>query len=322
MTAGAGAMPPRGYRHLSVREDVYVRLEEFARSRGLASPADAIPLLLEYADIHSRLDSLLQASMRDLLQTCTASQQAGAGQARAPNSTQQAGDTQQQGPKPRRSAWNILEQQGIVCASTMKARDPDRVIDVLRDNGAVVIVSESDRCAVYPDTWSSFVESLARINSPDEREALGRLKGKAKQLFKMLRAAGAVYYDSRTRTWVIDTSAIERGESPGLGEAGEEKAGGKHVVRVPVEEAGDPERYMAEMEKKGWLCNEAARQVVCVWRETLEQAVVDLNSGGAGTKDMEKALAGDGVKLEVAKAAHEAGLLWYSLQEKRWKATL
>jgi len=166
------------------------------------------------------------------------------------------------------------------------------------------------------------VESLARINSPDEREVLGRLKGKAKQLFKMLRAAGAVYYDSRTRTWVIDTSAVERGESPGLGEAGEEKAGGKHVVRVPVEEAGDPERYMAEMERRGWLCNEAARQVVCVWRETLEQAVVDLNSAGAGARDMEKALAGDGVKLEVAKTAHEAGLLWYNSREKRWKAAL
>jgi hypothetical protein len=167
------------------------------------------------------------------------------------------------------------------------------------------------------------VETLSKVGSPDEREALGRLKGKAKQLFKMLRAAGAVYYDSRARTWVIDTSVIERGESPGPGEAGEEKAGGKHVVRVPVEEAGgDPERYMAEMERRGWLCNEAARQVICVWREILEQAVVDLNSSGAGARDMERVLAGDSVKLEVAKAAYEAGLLWHSSQEKRWKAAL
>jgi hypothetical protein len=37
---------------------------------------------------------------------------------------------------------------------------------------------------------------------------------------------------------------------------------------------------------------------------------------------MEKALAGDSAKLEVAKAAYEAGLLWYSSQEKRWKAAL
>jgi hypothetical protein len=37
---------------------------------------------------------------------------------------------------------------------------------------------------------------------------------------------------------------------------------------------------------------------------------------------MERALAGDSVKLEVAKVAYEAGLLWYSSQEKKWKAAL
>jgi hypothetical protein len=204
----------------------------------------------------------------------------------------------------------------------MKARDPDRIINILRDGGAVVIASESDRCAVYPDTWMSLVEALSKAGSPDEREALGRLKGGAKHLFKMLRAAGAVYYDSKTRAWVIDTSIIEKGESPGLGEAGEEKAESKHVVRVSTEEAGDPEKYVAEMERKGWLCNETAKQVICVWRETLEQIIVDLNSAGAGARDMERVLAGDSVKLEVAKAAYEAGLLWYGSREKRWKAAL
>ena len=323
MTAEAGAMPPRGYRHLSVREDVYARLEEFARSRGLASPADAIPLLLEYADIYSRLEHLLQASMRGLLQACTAQQQAGAGQARAPNSAQQASEAHQQAQRPRRTSWDILKEQQVVCASTMKARDPHRIIDVLRDSGAVVIASENDRCAVYPDTWASFVETLSKVSSPDEREVLGKLKGKAKQLFKMLRAAGAVYYDSKARRWAVDPSVVEEaGRAPGLSVAGGGAGAGGHVLRVPVEEAGDPERYMAEMEKKGWICNEAAKQVICVWRETLEQAVVDLNGAGAGARDLEKVLAGDSVKLEAAKAAYEAGLLWYSSQERRWKAAL
>jgi hypothetical protein len=316
-------MPPRGYRHLSVREDVYVRLEEFARNRGLASPADAIPVLLEYADIHSKLEHLLQASVRDLLQACATPPQTGASQAKVPNSAQQAGGTSQQGPKPRKTAWDILREQEIVCASTMKARDPDKIINILRDSGAVVIASENDRCAVYPDTWMSFVEALAKAGSPDEREVAGRLRGRAKQLFKMLRAAGAVHYDSKTKTWVVDPSVVEEaGRAPGLaGTGGEEEAGG-HVLRIPVEEAGDPERYMAEMERKGWLCNEVARQVVCVWREALEQAIVDLNSSGAGARDMERVLAGDSVKLEAARAAYEAGLLWYSSQEKRWKAAL
>jgi hypothetical protein len=264
-------------------------------------------------DTLNRLVSLLEARQHTAGNPSTASRE-------PPGDTASQGS---QGQKPRRTSWNILEEQGVVCASTMKARDPHRVIDVLRDSGAVVIVSESDRCAVYPDTWASFVETLSKVSSPDEREALGKLKGKAKQLFRMLRATGAVYYDSKARRWVVDPGVVEEaGRAPGLAGAGEEAEAGGHVLRIPVEEAGDPERYMAEMERRGWLCNEAARQVICVWREVLEQAVVDLNSSDAGAKDMERALAGDSAKLEVAKAAYEAGLLWHSSQEKRWKAAL
>jgi hypothetical protein len=232
--------------------------------------------------------------------------------------------TADQSSKSKRTAWDVLREQEIACVSNMKGvRDPEKIVESLKEKGAVILVSENDRCAVYPDTWMSFVESLAKVSSPDEREVLGRLKGKAKQLFRMLRAAGAVHYESKTRRWVVDPSVVEEaGRAPGPAGGGGEAVGAGHVLRIPVEEAGDPERYVAEMERRGWLCNEVARQVICVWRETLEQAVVDLNSAGAGAKDMEKALAGDGMKLEVAKAAHEAGLLWYSSQEKRWKAAL
>ena len=53
-------MPPKRYRHLSLREEVFKRLEEFAKSKGLTSLSDAIALLLDYADIYSKLEYLLQ----------------------------------------------------------------------------------------------------------------------------------------------------------------------------------------------------------------------------------------------------------------------
>jgi hypothetical protein len=52
-------MPVKGYRHISVREEIYRRLEEFAKSKGLAYPVDAIALLLEYADIYSKLECMI-----------------------------------------------------------------------------------------------------------------------------------------------------------------------------------------------------------------------------------------------------------------------
>jgi len=53
-------MPPKGYRHLSLREEVYRRLEIFAKERGVSSMTDAIVLLLEYADIYSKIEYILR----------------------------------------------------------------------------------------------------------------------------------------------------------------------------------------------------------------------------------------------------------------------
>jgi hypothetical protein len=226
------------------------------------------------------------------------------------------------GQRSKKTAWSILEEERIVCVSTMmKARDPHRIINVLKANGAIVLSSENDRCAILPDEWMSFIESLAKISSPDEREVSSKLKGRAKQLFKMLRAVGAVHFDSKTRTWVIDTSIIEKGESPGLEEVREEKVESEYVMRVSRDEVGDVESYIADTEREGWICNEKGGSIICVWRELLEQVVVDLNNSKAGVNDLEKVLVGDKDKLEVGKAAYEAGILWFDSKEKRWRIT-
>jgi hypothetical protein len=62
-------MPPKGYRHMSVREEVYERLEEFARSKGLSSANDALVLLLEFAGIYSKLEYILQSGVSTLPQS-------------------------------------------------------------------------------------------------------------------------------------------------------------------------------------------------------------------------------------------------------------
>jgi hypothetical protein len=78
--------------------------------------------------------------------------------------------------------------------------------------------------------------------------------------------------------------------------------------------------YMARKEKQGYICNDTASKVYCVWREDIEQVIVDLNNAGAKTGELEKVLSGE--KLETAKVAVEAGLLWYDSKEKRWRAPL
>jgi hypothetical protein len=80
------------------------------------------------------------------------------------------------------------------------------------------------------------------------------------------------------------------------------------------------EEYMAKKEKQGYLCNEANRKIYCIWREDVEQVIVDLNNAGAKMGELEKVLSGE--KLETAKVAIEAGLMWYDSKEKKWRAPL
>jgi hypothetical protein len=80
------------------------------------------------------------------------------------------------------------------------------------------------------------------------------------------------------------------------------------------------EEYMARKEREGYLCNETSREVVCIWRELLEEIVVELNKAGVGFGELDRALSGE--KLDTARVAQRAGLLWFDFKDKRWRAPL
>jgi hypothetical protein len=98
----------------------------------------------------------------------------------------------------------------------------------------------------------------------------------------------------------------------------------RHVIVFTLEWAREKniniEEYMARKEKEGFLCNEASRKVYCIWREDIEQLVVDLNNSNAKMGELEKILSGE--RLDIARKAVDAGLLWYDSREKRWRAPL
>jgi len=61
-------VPPKGYRHVSLKEEVYARLVEFMDRKGLTSVNDAIVTLLEYEGIYSKLEYILQKGVSTLPQ--------------------------------------------------------------------------------------------------------------------------------------------------------------------------------------------------------------------------------------------------------------
>jgi predicted CopG family antitoxin len=60
MLGGVGAVPPRSYKSVSLKLEVYERLEALARSRGLSSANDVIVMLLEVYEV-CRATQLAQA---------------------------------------------------------------------------------------------------------------------------------------------------------------------------------------------------------------------------------------------------------------------
>jgi hypothetical protein len=109
---------------------------------------------------------------------------------------------------------DILREVRVRCISEMKsARNPEAVIERMKAGGAVVVRTDEDVCAVDPEYWDLFKKKLNESKTPDDREVSSRLKDeKMKKLFQLLRKAGALYLDAKTKEWVYDYSYIEEPE--------------------------------------------------------------------------------------------------------------
>jgi hypothetical protein len=199
-------MPPKGYRHLSIKEDVYRRLEEFTKRKGLSTIVDAIVVLLDYADIYSKLEYLLQKGV-NLPQTGVREDQ---GNRNTEGNTRSKQHVTRSGKK---SAIEVLREVKVRCISEMRsARNPEAIIEKMKAGGAVVVRTDEDVCAVDPEYWDLFEKKLNEFKTPDDKEVLSRLKDeKMKKLFQLLRKAGALYLDSTRKPaeWVFDYSFIE-----------------------------------------------------------------------------------------------------------------
>ncbi len=56
-------MPPKGYKHVSLRNEIYEELERIKQEKSLSSINDVIRLLLEYRDIYSKIEYILRTGV-------------------------------------------------------------------------------------------------------------------------------------------------------------------------------------------------------------------------------------------------------------------
>jgi uncharacterized protein (UPF0335 family) len=173
---------------------------------------------------------------------------------------------------------------------------------------------------------------LAYLNfpAPVKTEVSDRLSALEKRVEDLERAVNEIR--SLISKATANTGNVATGSGGTVGDVASQavvqgKAGSRERRRVIVfslewasRKGINVEEYMARREREGYICNETSREVVCVLHQDIEQIVTELNSAGAKMGELDKVLAGE--KLETARIAERAGLLWYDNGEKRWKAPL
>jgi hypothetical protein len=219
---------------LSVRREVREELEKLRSELKINDLSDLLILLVrtyrEHTNIISKFEEILtntiskfeelltntvSKAVKEALSTHTntisMSQSAHTNSVSMPPSTHTNSVSTQSTTRSREKAINILRKRKVECISEIRgARSPEAVIESMKRGGAVVVRTDEDVCAVDPDFWELFKRRLNETRTPDDREVLSRLGDeKMKKLFQLLRKAGALYLDAKTREWVYDYSFIE-----------------------------------------------------------------------------------------------------------------
>ncbi len=107
--------------------------------------------------------------------------------------------------KPRRkSAIERLREQGVVFEHEVRwLRDRNAFFEKLRREGAMIIDTGEERIAVDPMFWRGFIDKLSEIKTPNEDEIKDLLSDLEYDVFKKLRSNALIYYDARTRSWML-----------------------------------------------------------------------------------------------------------------------
>lgn len=209
-------MPTGKYVNLSVRREVREELDRLREEVKINNLNDLLILLVrtyrEHTNTVSKFEELLtnavSKAVKEALQHLTNTI------SKAPADHTNTVSKQRATGSGKKSAIEVLRDAKVRCISDMRgARNPEAIIEKMRAGGAVVVRTDEDVCAVDLGFWDLFKRKLNESKTPDDREVLSRLRDeKMKRLFQLLRRAGALYLDVKSREWVYDYSLIEEPE--------------------------------------------------------------------------------------------------------------
>lgn len=101
----------------------------------------------------------------------------------------------------RKTAMEILNEQGVSFESELKLKNTDAYFNKLEREGAKIIYLESERIAMSPKYYEEFKKKISELNISDPEEVASKLGGKDGKLFKKLVASATVLFNADKKCW-------------------------------------------------------------------------------------------------------------------------
>ncbi|RLG82517.1 MAG: hypothetical protein DRO09_00035 [Thermoprotei archaeon] len=185
-------MPARGYRSISIREDLYQELVSLQNELKMVSLNDVIAFLLEprssagenlspkIQDLEERL-SFLERKFEEILSSLEKAQVAQA----APKEVK------------KRDLVDVLKEQKWVSVNKLKLRKPEAFIAKAEKSGAEVFEGPTDTIIVDKEFLADFKLKLESVKSTMSEEEKKKLLGEeGYSLLQALKEQGLVYADA------------------------------------------------------------------------------------------------------------------------------
>ncbi|AHC51142.1 hypothetical protein SUSAZ_03565 [Sulfolobus acidocaldarius SUSAZ] len=112
-------------------------------------------------------------------------------------------DKQIQQQSPKKTAIEILNEQGVIFESEVKLRDPDAFFNKLEREGAMIINTQKERIALSREFFEEFQNKVKEIHSSDKEETASKLETREAKLFRKLVEEGLAIYNSEIKGWEI-----------------------------------------------------------------------------------------------------------------------
>lgn len=185
-------MPVRGYRSISVREDLYDDLIRLMDELRMVSMNDVIAFLLssgkpsinnfevaylkdKVAELEDRLNRL-EESLRPAQQTPKPQEQ-----------------------KKRKTIREIIAEHKLERLSDLNVKNPEKFIEKARAEGVVVLEGVKDTALVDPDFFEDFKRKIEELNTNDESNLVEKLGGDGIRLLNFMRENGLIYFDTEQK---------------------------------------------------------------------------------------------------------------------------